>query len=447
MKNIFEKTIQIIREYEESKATIRSIFYSKVSDIKDVNERRIIFHYIMEILRRKNSIDYILMKLTRGKLPLLNAEIRNSLRLLTFLMKWESFPNKTEREKTIAHFYQYLKEKEIYDDASKYIDKIKSFNISRAIKKLSPTKQLEITYHYPEWLISELLKVMPFEEVKKVLEVTTRKKVTWLRINTLKVDDIDSELRHLREEGILVKQDKYPIILKVEKAKNPVVLTNSFKKGHITVQDKASVLTVIALGPKPREIIWDTCAAPAMKTTLLAQLMKNEGVIIATDYSIKRSKKAIENIELLGAQNINWFIANAETFSAKLDFDKVLIDAPCSSTGVFQADPEFKWRITPNRLNSLIKLQRKLLKGILNNLISDSIVVYSTCSLLPQEGEEQILWLKSIYKERIELIAPNIEGREGYSKYKEIKEYVRRTFPHIHRTKGFFISKFIFKPK
>ena len=445
MKDVYEKTILILNDFERSRKPLRTIFYSITSNISSIENRRAIFHYVVEVVRRINTIDFILLKLTRGNFKNMNTTLKNTLRLLTFLLKWETYSDSSSKHRTLSSFTEYIKDKSQYDLIKPYEEKIKNFNLERALKKHSTTKKLSYQYYYPEWIVSELLKVMPYSEVEALLSYTSKKRITWIRVNTLKTT-VEGALKSLKNEGIEVKVDTdYPIALMVKRSKVPISLSKTFKSGMVTIQDKASMVTVFALNPLPGETIWDSCAAPAMKTTLISQLMNNTGIVIATDYSLKRSIKAIENINLLGVSNVSWFIANAETFSIKLDIEKVLIDAPCSSTGVFQSDPDFKWRVTPRKLRSFITLQRRLLKGILNNIKNDVIVVYSTCSILPQEGEEQIIWLKNEFGKKIELAPPDIIGEHGYSKY-EISEYVKRTFPHIHKTKGFFISKFIYHP-
>ena len=218
-----------------------------------------------------------------------------------------------------------------------------------------------------------------------------------------------------------------------------VVRSSLFKDGLILIQDKSSVATVNALDPQPGQKIWDACAAPGMKTQLIAERMKGQGQIVATDVYEDRVKTASERSQHLNASQIEWKQADATKLLVH-DADKILIDAPCTSTGILQAYPSFKWRLNKETLFALMTVQNKILDAILTDYADKpgTEIVFSTCSILPHEGESQID--SAMQRHNIELLKPLDYGSSGYPDF-ECSEMVQRLFPHKHDSSGFFIAR------
>jgi 16S rRNA (cytosine967-C5)-methyltransferase len=217
------------------------------------------------------------------------------------------------------------------------------------------------------------------------------------------------------------------------------VSSQHFHEGRVLIQDLASVLVVKSLDPQPGEKVWDSCAAPGMKTQLIAELMQGQGEIIATDMYEERVRVAQERAQILNASHVQWLQADA-TKPVVHDADRILIDAPCTSTGILQTYPSFKWRLNKETLFTLMTIQNKLLDGILTAYRDrpGTELVFSTCSILPHEGESQID--SAMERHNIELLEPYPYGARGYPKFK-CSPYIRRLFPHKHNASGFFIAK------
>ena len=442
----------VLTKYSEEGVSVKNAFYTIISQSStlDLRKRRAVYHLVMETIRRMNTIDFILRMLSRNKYISWDKHLINFYRIATYEFKWET---NIYRKQTYLEYkkdlLELLNQKEsILEENSQrfwvsFLGKLFNFNLVRALKKVTFEERMAYTHFYPLWLLDKLKNLFSKEELEKFLSYQ-RTNIKWLRVNTLK-SDISTVVNMLQKEGITIEQDsRYPEVLKATNFKTPLPLTQAVQKGYVLIQDRSSVLSVYALKLTPKENVWDTCAAPGMKTTLIAQHLQNKGSILATDYSPKRLHKAVEKAKVTDAKIINFVLADVTTFKVNSPFDKLLIDAPCTSTGVCHADPEFKWRVKKETLGSLVMLQRKILKNVLENLNTDTYVVYTTCSLLPEEGEEQILWLKENYS--IELIEPEINASPGYQKY-SFSDYVKRLFPHKHHSKGFFISAFIYHPR
>ena len=162
-------------------------------------------------------------------------------------------------------------------------------------------------------------------------------------------------------------------------------------EGKWLIQDRSSQWVAPLLSPKKGDKILDACAAPGTKTTHLAQLIKDEGQILATDRSDTRLKLLKENLERLDIKSVKTLKVDAtkliEIMPQYIDyFDKILIDAPCSGLGTLARNPDARWKITKESINQLITIQEKLLENIVPLLNKNGLLVYSTCTICPSEN-------------------------------------------------------------
>ena len=172
-----------------------------------------------------------------------------------------------------------------------------------------------------------------------------------------------------------------------------------YAEGWFTVQDPATLAAVDVLNPQPGERILDACAAPGGKTIAIADRMEKEGELIACDISAHRMKRLADNLNRCGTKQVQMHVVNAlemtpDTFGGTL-FDGVLLDVPCSNTGVIRRRPDARQRLTTEHLRQLCTLQSQLLDGAAALVRTGGRLVYSTCSLEPEENEDQVAaWLK-----------------------------------------------------
>jgi len=182
----------------------------------------------------------------------------------------------------------------------------------------------------------------------------------------------------------------------LQKTGNIVEFTG-FKDGLFVVQDESSQLVPFALNPQPNESILDVCAAPGGKTTHIAERMGNKGQITACDIKQIRLKLIESNAKRLNITNIKTRIHDArKKFFTK--FDRVLLDAPCSGSGVIRRYPESKWIRSATEIKKLAKQQLQMLQNAASALNPNGVLVYSVCSIHPEECEEVILSLLDTYK-------------------------------------------------
>lgn len=208
-----------------------------------------------------------------------------------------------------------------------------------------------------------------------------------LRVNRLKTTR-DAMLEQLQTAGIKAKAGKHPDSIRLKDAQRVYDLPG-FSEGLLTIQDETAMHASTLLAPQSGMRVLDLCAAPGTKTSHLAEVMGDNGEIIATDISRTRLKRVEENISRLGLTSVHTHVItpNGEQLPEG-DFDAILLDVPCSNTGVLGKRPEARWRITPADIEELSKTQLKLLQQSLDRLRPGGRVVYSTCSIEPEENEQ-----------------------------------------------------------
>jgi 16S rRNA (cytosine967-C5)-methyltransferase len=164
-----------------------------------------------------------------------------------------------------------------------------------------------------------------------------------------------------------------------------------FSEGHFSVQDLTAMKAVDLLNPQPGETVWDLCAAPGTKSTAIAERMQNQGRVLATDIHSARLTRIEDNRRRLGLDIIAvQTISPAGEDLPSGPFDAVLVDAPCSNTGVLGKRPEARWRLKPSDIEELSGLQLRLLENACERVKPGGRVVYSTCSIEPEENQAVI---------------------------------------------------------
>ena len=210
-----------------------------------------------------------------------------------------------------------------------------------------------------------------------------------------------------------------------------------FKEGKIIIQEEASALASILLDPKPGETVVDLCAAPGGKTTHMAELMKNKGTIYAFDIDAARLKRMKMLLKRMGITIVKIYQEDAREapkILGKNFADKVMVDAPCTSTGTIAKNPELRWRIQPDKLGEIVDLQKSILEAGVKLLKPGGRLLYCTCSVFVEEGEEVVKWILNKYP-RMKLV--ELKGPYEPSRW---LPGTMRAWPHKHDTIGFFYA-------
>ncbi len=270
-----------------------------------------------------------------------------------------------------------------------------------------------------------------------------------IRFNSLK-GNIEKLRSLLEEQGFTL--ECFPGFNDVFRLINqpfPIGKSLSHFLGHFYVQDIASMLPPRILDPKPEELVLDISAAPGSKTTQMAVLMNNSGMILANDIVQKRLRSLINNLQRLGILNTAVLKSYGESLGNRYFemFDKILLDPACSGLGTLHKSPEVLSWWTPKHCIRLAASQRSLITSAIKTLKPAGTLVYSTCTLTPEENEDIIQFALDRFPVEVEpIIFSDLITRPGLTefngkKYDKQIENARRIYPFENQTEGFFIAK------
>lgn len=392
---------------------------------------------VFGIIRWQETLDWLIARKTQGRTQ--KPGLQDLLRLGLYQIFWlDRIPDHAAVHETVEQA-----KRDGFGSQAGFINAVlrgylRENEETRALLNELKTTQLALGYSHPEWLVTRWQKQFGDERTRQLLESNNTPPKTFARINTLnfgkasaaaeekrvhrgvpeKIAEVGDFLAFWRDESVeydFVTRDWTGDGLVFElKSHPPLAMMESFQKGWFYIQDPSTLLAVRELDPRPGDTILDLCAAPGGKTTFIAQLMNNQGRIIAHDNVPDRLKLIQENITRLG-------VTCAETTSAvdlrPSTFDRILVDAPCSNTGVLRRRVDLRWRIQPDEIERLRATQLDLLQKSAARLKPGGTLVYSTCSLEPEENSglvQQFLATQTGFKlERERQLLPFIDGVDG----------------------------------
>jgi ribosomal RNA methyltransferase Nop2 len=282
------------------------------------------------------------------------------------------------------------------------------------------------------------------------MEASDRPRPLVIRTNTLKTSRKDL-IEALTKRGAAVEAIEWSkVAVKVTESTVPIGATPEYLAGHYMLQSASSLNPVMALAPLPGEKVLDMSAAPGGKTTYIAQLMKNSGIVVANDLKAARQKATIANLHRLGVKNGIVCCYDGRTIPTVFKgFDRVLLDAPCSGLGIIARDQSVKLQRTVKDIQRVAHLQKELLRAAVDTVDANSptggIIVYSTCSISVEENEQVIQYI--LQKRYVKVIETGLEvGKPGLTRYMEHRFHpsvalTRRFYPHVHNMDGFYVAK------
>ena len=294
-------------------------------------------------------------------------------------------------------------------------------------------------------------------EAKKFFDISYTKTPTSIRCNTLKISSEELKKR-LENYGWKIKQpfEEFPEVIVIENKLSPGELgkTKEHLLGYYYVQEISSMLPMLALQPKPGEIILDMCAAPGSKTTQAAAMMENTGTIIANELSMGRIGILNSNLERCGVMNTivtrKEGVALCERFLKKsqFKFDKILVDAPCSGEGTLRKSPKTFEMWNVNMIKKIAGVQKRLASAAIKLLKVGGVMIYSTCTLAPEEDEMIVDYLVRNFDVEIEQVKLPLKFREGVCSWNDVEldkscKKCLRLYPQDNDTDGFFVAKIV----
>ena len=380
------------------------------------------------VVRSQSALDWLIERKTPGRTQ--KAALQILLRLGLYQIFWlDRIPDHAAVNETVeqarhgghgpqtgfinAILRGYLREKEA----------------TQALLAELKAKNPALGFSHPDWLVQRWQKHWGEDNTRRLLEWNNTPPKTFARVNTLRTDagklvtrwreeNVDYDFFQAGRGATGVSSDDWVgenLVFEL-KSHPPLTWLESFQQGGFYIQDPSTLLSVRELDPQPGETILDLCAAPGGKATFIAQLMNNTGRIIANDVSPDRLKLIEENCQRLGATCVE--LTSPSTLNCEPStMDRVLVDAPCSNTGVMRRRVDLRWRIRPEEIERLRATQLDLLDRSAAWLKPGGILVYSTCSLEPEENAgvvQQFLAEHPSFKsDRERQLLPFADGVDG----------------------------------
>lgn len=355
------------------------------------NDRDLLQHLVLGTLTWQQKIDHILNvylpKPVKKQKPILRNLLRLSVYQLHHLDRVPSYAIVNESV-SLARKTQGTHVSKLVNAVLRGIAENRK-PVTYPDAQKHPIEHLALTQSHPHWMIERWLERYGFENTQKLCQINNTKPTLTIRTNLLKSTPQELQ-KHLAQENIQTETiDQHPSMLAVPHPSG-LFQTKTFQKGHFSVQGIGAASVIDLLSPQPNETILDMCSAPGGKTTAIAEKMQNTGTIAAVDLYANRLKTVRQNANRLHITNIHTLTANANQMPTTQKFDRILLDVPCSTLGILNHHPDMRWHRYPNDIPTLAKQQLSLLTHAANHLKPNGTLVYSTCTLEPEENEHII---------------------------------------------------------
>lgn len=356
-------------------------------------DRRFFTELVYGVLRRRNYLDAIIVHLAKRPLKKLSSMAVEILRLGVYQLIYtdkvppsaavnESVTLSKKLTRGLSGFVNAILRSVIRQQGTLGIDDLATDELER----------ISLIYNMPLWLIALWVNEFGQEYTENLCAWFNEQPRLTARINTLKTDS-SSCINALRTDNWVIEEDSdYKDMIYIDKHIGSLEKSRAVSHGHITFMDKASMLVARLVNPQKGDRILDCCAAPGGKSMYMAALMENEGSIMSCDIYEHKVDLMKYNAQRLGADIVSATLKDATQLPStwKEQFDKVLVDAPCSGLGILQKKLDMRWRKDESILSELPPLQLDILEKASNTVKPGGRLVYSTCTLNKKENEDVV---------------------------------------------------------
>lgn len=365
---------------------------------------------IYGVLDRKITIDYVLSRFVKTELSKTEAFTLAALRCAVYQIM---FMDKIPHSAAVNEAVKLIKNSKMSRNSG-FVNGVLRSILRNDIElpKGDSAKDLSIRFSCPLWIVQSFLEDYGIEDTRALLEESLKPARTVLRVNTVKAD-LETVKKELLDIPFKETESSIELIKGIDITKSEI-----YKKGFVYAQDYASQKAAETLSPRKGDRVLDICAAPGGKTFTMANLMDNEGEIIACDLYPHRTELIEKSAERLGLGIVKTRVADATVFDKELgEFDCILCDVPCSGLGVIRRKPEIKYT-KPEDFKELEETQKKIVKNALRYLKKGGRLLYSTCTLRRAENENLVIWLEKeyneLYKSYEHTFMPHKDGTDGF---------------------------------
>lgn len=401
MINTRDIVLNILMDIETNKTFSNQAISKALSknQFEDKRDRAFITRLAEGVMEQKLTLDYIINQFSKTKVNKCKPMIRCLLRMGAYqILYMESVPDSAACNECVK-----LAKSHGFGSLSGFVNGVLR-SIARGKDKLpepsgdkSSPEYLSVKYSMPQWLVEKLKRDYP-DKYTKILEGCFWDRKTSIRVNTTKTTK--AELRSMLEEaGITVEEGKYADKALLISNYDFIKKVPGYKKGYFTVQDESSMCAIGAAGVKPGDVVIDVCAAPGGKTTCVAEYLAGEGMVYSMDISEDKLELIEDNVTRLGLTNVEISCHDATEQLTDMSADVVIADLPCSGLGIIGRKNDIKYRLEEEQLKELVHLQRSILNTVCSYVKARGTLLYSTCTINPEENQGNVSWFLQEHKE------------------------------------------------
>jgi 16S rRNA (cytosine967-C5)-methyltransferase len=404
-------------------------------------DRGLVTELVYGSVRRSRSLDALIDQLGRKKAHQQPPELRTILHIGLYQLRYqERIPPSAAVNTTVelAKENGFKGLAGVVNGLLRQYERLAASSSDSLQLPVEPVERLGVLHSFPDWIIQMWIEQLGVEETEQLCEWLNQSPTIDLRINPLRVliEDVEAAMQ---SAGVNVHRvPQLPQALRVAGGTGTIQKLPGFSEGWWTIQDSSAQLVSHLLDPQAGDVVIDACAAPGGKTTHIAELMRDEGKIWACDKAASRLKKLKENAQRLQLKSIQICTGDSRNFSQfSNSADRVLLDAPCSGLGTLHRRPDIRWRVTAATVDELSVLQGELLEQAATWVKPGGVLVYSTCTVHPQENEGVILpFLERHSHWQIE--PPPADS--PLSAFSTPQGWLK-VWPHRHQMDGFFMVR------
>jgi len=432
--------VKILNRVDRSGAYLDKLLDTELrsTDLSDV-DKGLLAEVVHGVLRWRMKLDWVLNGFFHGNFAKADVTIKNSLRVALYQIL---FLQKIPYHAAVDEAVEFVKR--IRGDRAAGLVNAVVRNIIRNLDGIryplleeNPIQYLAVVYSHPLWMVKRWVDRYGFVETEKLLAANNERPELTLRINKLKMDP-GQFLAALEQMKVSYRGSTYIDYFVRVRGSSGMLQRDIFRNGCFSIQDESAAFPSLLLSPQPGERIIDMCAAPGGKTTHIAELMKNTGEIIAVDKYESKLHLLRASCDRLGIKIVKPMVGvDARELDTAIA-DRILLDAPCSGLGTLTKKPDIKWNREPEDIARLAQMQMELLNNAARLLKPSGVLVYSTCTIEP---EENILLVKNFIENHPEF---TVDDASRYVNRDVVKpEGYVETLPHRNGMDGSFAVRLV----